>query len=194
MASEQQEHDYLDEHLPYMLKMLRYDYGQILQSQHYLSWNAHFELFAVHVRNLVNFLTNNDTGNFKASEFMQEFKARKGVDRFGVLGIEFADDFPGASFVQMEDLLIKFRHRAAYVDWVEENFADFLSQLSKLSPKLRAFFNDKKADPRQDEGVYMTLGPTSPGGPIACTALVAQDYTMSAPKGLTIVTTDAKGK
>src|ERR1700681_1670057 len=78
MASEQQEHDYLDEHLPYMLKMLRYDYGQILQSQHYLSWNAHFESFAVHVRNLVNFLTNNDTGNFKASEFMQEFKARKG--------------------------------------------------------------------------------------------------------------------
>jgi len=52
---------YLQEHLPYELKMLRYTYGQLLQKQHCLSWNAHFESFAVHARNLVNFLTNGDT-------------------------------------------------------------------------------------------------------------------------------------
>src|SRR5690348_6320725 len=76
MADGQQKRDYLDEHIPYMLKMLRYTDGQMLQEQHYLSWNAHFESFAVHARNLVNFLANKDTGNFKAHEFVPDFKAR----------------------------------------------------------------------------------------------------------------------
>jgi hypothetical protein len=49
------------------------------QQQHYLSWNAHFESFAVHARNLVNFLTNRDTGNFKAAAFVAGgYKATKG--------------------------------------------------------------------------------------------------------------------
>jgi hypothetical protein len=48
-----QKRDYLEEHLPYMMKMLRYTHGQMLQKQHYLCWNAHFESFAVHARNLV---------------------------------------------------------------------------------------------------------------------------------------------
>src|SRR3981081_1240019 len=76
MNEDQQKRNYLDEHLPYMLKMLRYTYGQMLQKQHYLSWNAHFESFAVHARNLVNFLTNNDTGNFKAKDLVPAYRAR----------------------------------------------------------------------------------------------------------------------
>jgi hypothetical protein len=78
VAKDQQQRDYLVEHLPYMLKMLRYTHGQMLQQQHYLSWNAHFESFAVHARNLVSFLKNTDTGNLKASEFVQGYKARIG--------------------------------------------------------------------------------------------------------------------
>src|SRR3981189_2884944 len=78
MNEDQQKRDYLDEHLPYMLKMLRYTYGQMLQKQHYLSWNAHFESFAVHARNLVKFLTNSDARNFKAHKFVQDYKARVG--------------------------------------------------------------------------------------------------------------------
>jgi hypothetical protein len=46
MTKEPQQRDYLDEHLPYMLKMLRYTSRHMLQEQHYLSWNAHFESFA----------------------------------------------------------------------------------------------------------------------------------------------------
>lgn len=76
MADQQQKCDYLDEHIPYMLKMLRYTDAQMLQAQDYLSWNAHFESFAVHARNLVNFLANKDTGNVKAHEFVRNFKAR----------------------------------------------------------------------------------------------------------------------
>jgi hypothetical protein len=65
MATEQQKRDYLDDHLQYALKMLRYTYGQTLQEQHYLSWmrtSGHLRF-----RHLVNFLANNDTENFKGS-------------------------------------------------------------------------------------------------------------------------------
>jgi hypothetical protein len=34
MNEDQKKRDYLDEHLPYMLKMLRYKCGQMLQEQH----------------------------------------------------------------------------------------------------------------------------------------------------------------
>jgi hypothetical protein len=46
MASDNQ-NSYLKEHLPYMLKMVRYTFAQMNQLQHYLTWNAHFESFAV---------------------------------------------------------------------------------------------------------------------------------------------------
>jgi hypothetical protein len=78
MSIDDQQRDYLDEHLPYTLKMLRYTHGQMLQQQHYLSWNAHFESFAVHARNLVNFLTSNDKSNFEAKDFVKRYKARIG--------------------------------------------------------------------------------------------------------------------
>jgi len=75
MAMKTEQRDYLQEHLPYMLKMLRYTYGQMLQEQHYLSWNAHFESFSIHARNLTRFLSNKDRGNFKAAEFVKDYKA-----------------------------------------------------------------------------------------------------------------------
>jgi hypothetical protein len=76
MADHLQKAEYLEEHIPYMVKMLRYTYGQMQQEQHYLTWNAHFESFAIHARNLVNLLTNNDTGNMKAHNFINGFRAR----------------------------------------------------------------------------------------------------------------------
>ena len=82
---DQQRRDYLNEHLPYEMKMLRYTYGQMQHRQHYLSWNAHYESFAVHARNLVNLLTNGDTGNFKASDFVPGYRARIG-DAQGSMG------------------------------------------------------------------------------------------------------------
>jgi hypothetical protein len=45
---------------------------------HYLDWNAYHSAFAVHACNLAAFLTNTDTGNFKAQDFVQNHKSRKG--------------------------------------------------------------------------------------------------------------------
>ena len=150
MADEQQKHNYLDEHLPYMLKMLRYDLGQMQQSQHYLSWNAHFESFAVQARNLVNFLTNNDSGNFKAGEFVRDFKARKG--NIGGPMAKLEQQVFHLAKSRPKGVVGKFNteHAERVSKWVEENFADFLGE---LSAELRAVFNAKKADPAMDEAM-----------------------------------------
>ena len=184
MTDDQQMRDYLDEHLPYMLKMLRYTYGQMLQGQHYLSWNAHFELFAVHARNLVNFLTNSDTGNFKAHEFVRDFKARKG-DIDGPMRKLEQQVFHLAK-ARPKDAVGKFNseHAGRVGEWVEENFEDFLSKLSKLSPERRALFNNEKADPSMDKAMYITFGPTGPGAPpAACTASPIATHTTGEPQG-----------
>jgi hypothetical protein len=119
VTTEQQKHDYLDEHLPYMLKMLRYTYGQMLQRQHYLSWNAHFESFAVHARNLVNLLTNGDKGNIKAKDFAENFRARIG-DASGAMSKLDQQVFHLAK-ERPKNAVDKFNteHAKAVYDWIE---------------------------------------------------------------------------
>jgi hypothetical protein len=144
METEQQKRDYLDEHLPYALKMLRYTYGQMLQAQHYLSWNAHFESFAVHARNLVNFLANNDTGNFKAHEFVKDFKARTGD--VGSLMAKLDQQVFHLAKRRPMKAVGKFNtdHAKLVLEWVQQNFAVFLN---RLSSEQLALFNERKADP-----------------------------------------------
>jgi hypothetical protein len=135
MADENQKHNYLEEHLPYMLKMLRYTHGQMLQTQHYLSWNAHFESFAIHARNLVNFLANKDLGNFKASEFVSGFKAPTG-ETIGGLTRKLDQQVFHLAKSRPKDVIGKFssEHAAPIRNWIEHNFAEFLR---RLSPQLR---------------------------------------------------------
>jgi hypothetical protein len=147
MTTEQQKHEYLDEHLPYMLKMVRYTYGEMLQPQSYLSFNAHFESFAVNARNLANFLTNADTGNFKSCEFAEGFKARK-------------DNVAGLTQKLEQQVFHVAKNRPRYkadgkfdtgdakpvLDWIEKNFREFLDALPQ---HLRKIFNEQKAEPEK---------------------------------------------
>jgi hypothetical protein len=168
MAITTEQCDYLQEHLPYMLKMLRYTYGQMLQEQHYLSWNAHFESFAIHARNLTRFLSNKDKGNFKAAEFIKDYKARIG-DESGPMSRLQAQVFHLAK-QRPKDVVAKFdtEDAKAVKDWIEKNFDDFLS---KLSRELRELFDEEKSNPEKDKALYISLGPTGPGGlQTACTA------------------------
>jgi hypothetical protein len=159
-----------------MLKMLRYTHGQMLQQQHYLSWNAHFESCAVHARNLVDFLSNGgDTRNFKAREFARDYQARKGdlqgpINKLNEQVFHLAKKRPRA-------VVGKFNteHAQEVRDWIEKNFDDFLNQLGEE----RRLFNDKKADPTHEEAVFIT---TSPNGPhqYACTASLAMQTSTTA--------------
>jgi hypothetical protein len=75
--TETQRLDYLDEHLPYMLKMVRFTHHQLHRNQEQLPWNAFFEAFAVNARNLVNLLTNKDKKNVMAQLLVADFRRRK---------------------------------------------------------------------------------------------------------------------
>jgi len=59
-ASDQEIISYLGEHLPYELLMLRYTRSLINRDQQFLDWNAFYESFAVHARNLYHFFIDRD--------------------------------------------------------------------------------------------------------------------------------------
>ena len=58
--------------------MLRHTFMKFMTIHNALDWNAYFVAFAVYARNLHNFLTNDDDSrNFKADDFVDQFKATK---------------------------------------------------------------------------------------------------------------------
>ena len=153
--TEHQKHEYLDEHLPYMLKMVRYDIAKMVKPPFYLTYNAHFESFAVNARNVVKFLTNGDTGNFRACDFAPGFRARVGnnatlmtklEEQVFHLYKERPRDPAGGK-------LITDNARAVH-EWIEENFGVFLENLGPL----RNLFNDKKAIPEDVTFDFVFVG------------------------------------
>ena len=58
MSSRQQKVMHLGDHLPYELLMLRHSYQRTFEDRYPLDWNASYEAFAVHARNLFDFLMN----------------------------------------------------------------------------------------------------------------------------------------
>jgi hypothetical protein len=66
--------EYLREHLFYELMMLRYTLGRIQHVKSQVLWNALFESFGMHARNLYAFLRNErDHRNVIASDFVDQF-------------------------------------------------------------------------------------------------------------------------
>ena len=166
MTITSEQSDYLQEHIPYMLKMLRYTYGQMRQQQHYLSWNAHFESFAVHARSLTRFLTNKDKEDIKARHFVEGYRGRIG-DQSGPMQRLQRQVFHLAK-QRPTEVIGKFNSDNAkeVFEWIESNFADFLS---KLDPEQRGLFEESKSHPENDQAQYIILNGGS-GVPMACTA------------------------
>jgi hypothetical protein len=162
MVTDKQKIDYLDEHLPYMLKMLRYTHTELSLEQHYLQWNAKLESFAVHARNLEKFLSNNDTGNFKACDIIPNFRISPQEIAPLMTKLEAQVFHLGKSRSRDKAGKISTAEINKMYLWVEEKFTEFLV---KLSPEFRPFFNDKLANPNLDEEFYTSTGPTGPAGP-----------------------------
>ena len=76
MSSMNQKIEHLGDHLPYEMLMLRHSYQRTLENRYALDWNAFYEAFAVHARNLFHFLINKGgPNNFNARDFSKEAKA-----------------------------------------------------------------------------------------------------------------------
>jgi hypothetical protein len=169
-VTENERFDYLDEHLPYALKMVRYDFNKINTELHYLDWNAYFESFAVNARNLVNLLTNRDKGNVQAQEFVRGFRARKG-DIQGPMNNLEKQVFHLAKRRPREDALKFGREKARPVfEWIEEGMGQFVSELSSADkPK----WNAQKADPCYGIDTPATGGPTGMASPQSASSTIA---------------------
>jgi len=154
MATDEQRCAYLDEHLPYELKMLRFTRSQMSRTSCYLSWNAYLESFAVHARNIVNFLTNGDKGNMNAKDLLINYRARIGsesgpMNKLNQQVFHLAKDRSAESASKFNTDNVE-----AVTDWVEKNVKDFLSQLSEEMGKL---FNEKRANPSTGNTPFLSI-------------------------------------
>jgi hypothetical protein len=73
--------NWLKEHLPYELMMMRYCLRRLKQvpQPFFLDWNAALGAFCVSAGNLAAFVTNHEgQNNFRACDFVEEFRSRKG--------------------------------------------------------------------------------------------------------------------
>jgi hypothetical protein len=155
MASELEIDAYLTEHLPYMLKMLRYTSGQLEKSQHYLSANAHFESFAVNARNLALFLTSGDGSNFKARDFTDSFKPSN-RDQINGRMQKLRDQVFHLGKRRPKDVIGKlvFDDVPPVKDWIESNFEKFILD---LAPTRRAKFDRQKSEPEEGSPVFISV-------------------------------------
>jgi hypothetical protein len=162
VTPQEQKSDYLDEHLPYMLSQLIYDFKKLSQGIHFRDWNTSFQSFAVNARNLVAFLTNGDTGNFRAGDFIKDFKIRKGDIQGPMTKLDQQVFHLGKSRPREEAGKFDVSAAREVFDWIDKGMKEFVVA---LSPEDKKLWNARKADPEYDASSYLTLGPTGPGAP-----------------------------
>ncbi len=124
--------EYLNDHLPYEQMMLKYTFERVSSGElRQLEWNAHFESFSVHARNLYQFLTNGDAdikahhyvpAGFRSSKTSETIRTFEQLNR-QVHHLSAKRTGDSAAKVQLDHA------RSAY-DWLTENLEQFLNALS----------------------------------------------------------------
>lgn len=71
MTTEDEKREYIEEHLRYEELMLRYTLSKVTDLTAGLDWCAYLESFAVHARNIHDFLTNNEGSSHRARDFVK---------------------------------------------------------------------------------------------------------------------------
>jgi hypothetical protein len=179
-----QKENWLKEHLPYELKMMRHCLRRLTQMPQpfYLDWNAALASFAVNAGNLAAFLTNGDKGrnNFKACDFVQSFRSRKGnldeiFRKMEPYIFHLGKSRP--TDVQMDE---KFGVPDAIkiAEWVEAEMEKFVSQLGEL----QKFWDAKGAVPPEppltSDGPQLFIeGTTKQAASSADPVISMQNYT-----------------
>lgn len=135
VATQDQKQLYLEDHLPYELGMLRYTHEKLANVRDQLDWNAYFESFCVHARNLYLFLAGGDPNNMKAAYFIPGFKKTPRTNNLfpRLLGQVFhlspRRESEAAKKVALEDA-------SAMRDWIEDGIRDFENELDADSRAL----------------------------------------------------------
>jgi hypothetical protein len=135
--TEQEKIEYLNEHLQYEVKMLRWSYYHV-QGEPPSPWrNAFIEVFAVHARGPYDFCVSNDARDVLARDYVSDFEPPRPKD-------EIRDEIellnkqifhtskartaaPGRKFNMVTD-------GRKVLGWVEDALAEFVKELPKQTP------------------------------------------------------------
>jgi len=128
---------WLQEHLRYEVLMLRFTLDKIRTIPASLDYNAFYESFSIHARNLYHFLTN-EGGNMRALDYVPGFKSTKTDATKGanlkihaqVLHLGGSRPFDSLSKLSSEDC-------EQMAHWIEAEFEQFIAALK--SPFIEAW-------------------------------------------------------
>jgi len=165
--------EHLADHLPYELLMLRYTMAEIRKPQSTLLWNALFESFGVHARNLYDFLTNGaDSRSLMAKDFNDSLKVDKGdvsgkMDRLRSEVLHLGKRRKGTQAEKID-----LSDAEAVFGWIEAGMATFIASLGEYI----AYWDANRADPSKVAAAPPTQGPTGPAQQSSTSHIVAVSY------------------
>ena len=163
---------WLDEHLPYELKMARYSLKQMQQPDvFYLDWNAYHSAFAVAACNLAAFLTNSE--KWKSSDFVKDFKARK-YDLAGKFANLEPQVFHLGKMRPIAEGKFVLADAEKILAWIEEEMKKFVSQLGPW----QEHWNEKRSQPEpRPEGPYIVFTGMEPQTASSADPITPSGYT-----------------
>ncbi len=129
MSEREKKEQFLNEHLKYEHDMLEYSLSKLYCEGDQLGWNAFFESFAIHARNLYDFLRNEGkSNNYRASDFAENYKK---PDH----NIEFNKLDPSVFHLGKDRVRRKIKVRMNNIEilagWIDENHLTWHRQLKK---------------------------------------------------------------
>jgi hypothetical protein len=157
MASKQQKIEHLGDHLPYEVLMLRYTHSRMNSPRYPLAWNAFYEAFAVHARNLLDFLENKaGSSNFQASHFSDTFEVKEDKENKEIgrvvrqeMNWQVFHFVKSRSSKQSEKVDLEKVNRVH--KWVMDNFSRFILE---LNADLKEHWYPDRADPDKFYELY----------------------------------------
>lgn len=134
VSSEKERKEWMAEHLLYERQML--DAALAFMNEvprNTLLWNAVFESFCIHARNIYDFLTNGgEANNFKALDFVSRFKAGSTASISQTVNrLHPATFHMGKSRPTKPEEKFSSDHAKRVYDWLDENFRKFERELGE---------------------------------------------------------------
>ena len=156
--------NWLKEHLPYELKMMRHSLRRLNEVPRpwFLDWNAFLASFCVSAGNLTAFLTNKEgKNNFRACDFVKNVRSRKTDElKTPFVKLEPHVFHLGKFRATDEERDAKFNLDDAKLiaQWIETEIAKFIKQLPPGSP----WDDDGSKPPEPPKGPTITIGEPAP--------------------------------
>jgi len=119
---------YLGEHIKYERDMLAFCYAKLHNTRPGLEWNAFYEAFGIHARNIYNFLRNDGgtTTTFRADQYVQSWKRPGPLLKFNGLDLFLFH----MSKSRLEHAKLDLQRLKELGKWLDDEWAKWVGALS----------------------------------------------------------------